>query len=192
VTFFGVATADNRVVDPDTFAGGVPVYIRPQPFGFLLILEGRRGTSNRPISNCGVRNQQGGLIVCGQSRAGVQVQANRPLGNASAVVCDLSPPNIGGVPGVNPPDFGPSQMITDILNDMACRWEDHPNEENSCTFDELGNFAFQRDATERQFCSAPSIGTELELPRGDTLFTAQIADMDGNVGNQMRLIVRIP
>ena len=36
------------------------------------------------------------------------------------------------------------------------------------------------------------IGTELELPSGDTRFTAQLSDDRGNVGNQMQLIVRVP
>ncbi len=93
---------------------------------------------------------------------------------------------------MNPPDFGPSDAITDILNDFACRFDDHPNIESACTFNELGNFAFQRPNTERQFCSAPSIGTELELPSGQTFFTVQLRDTAGNVGNQKQLIVRVP
>jgi hypothetical protein len=193
VTFFGVASADNHIQQPNTVENGIPVYIRPLPFGFLLVIEGRRGTSGFPVSNCGVRDGQGRLIVCGnQPRTGVQVQASRPLGNGSAAVCDLTPPNIGGVPAVNPPDFGPSDTITNILNDFACRFDDHPNVESACTFNELGNFAFQRATTERQFCSAPSIGTELELLSGSTLFTVQISDTAGNVGNRMQLIVRVP
>jgi hypothetical protein len=194
VTFFGVASADNHVQAPDTVENGIPVYIRPLPFSFLLVIEGRRGTSGFPLSNCGIRDGQGRLIVCNAPRAGVQVQASRPLGNGSTAVCDLNPPNIGGVPGVNPPDFGPSDTITDIINDFACRFDDHPNEESACTFDELGNFAFQKPPplSERQFCSAPSIGTELALPSGSTLFTVQLSDTAGNVGNQMQLIVRVP
>jgi hypothetical protein len=197
VTFFGVATGGSHVLTPAAMTNDptpVPIYVRPQPYGFRIVLEGRRGTSGRPIDNCGVLDGQGRLIACtNDPRTGVQVQANRQLGDGSAEVCDTSRPNIGGVPGVNPPDFGPSDTITDILNDFACRFDDHNNMESACTFDDLGNFAFvKEDVTERQFCSAPSVGTEIELPSGETRFTAQLRDSDGNVGNQMQLIVRVP
>jgi hypothetical protein len=144
ITFFGVASADNRVKTPDAFSNdGVPIYVRPLPRNFIIVLEGRPGMANRPVNNCGVRNQFDAIIPCTSSdRAAVQVQANRPLGNGGGAVCDLDAPNGDGVPAVNPPDFGPAQAVTNAINDLACRFDDHSNNENSCTFDVLGNFRF--------------------------------------------------
>jgi hypothetical protein len=193
ITFFGVASADNQVKTPDAVSNdGVPIYERPVPQNFIVVLEGRRGTSNSALANCGVQDGQGSLIVCSNPRTAVQIQANRPLGDGSTAVCDVSEPNIGGVPGIDPPDFGPSQAVTDALNDFACRMDDHPTREGACTFDELGNFDFVSPLSERQFCSAPAVGTEIAFGSGDTRLIAQLRDGAGNIGNQAQIIIRVP
>jgi hypothetical protein len=194
VTFFGVATSFNRVKTPDaTAADGTPIYIPVFPQGFIIVLEGRPGTSGGAVVACGTQDGSGGINFCFNSdRADVEVEADRPLGNGSTVVCDRTGPGIGGVPGVNPTDFGPAQSITDAINDFACRFADFSIRTETCTFNELGNFSFVNRVSTRQFCTAPAIGAELAFPRGDTRLTAQLRDGGGNIGNQKSIIIRVP
>jgi hypothetical protein len=194
VTFFGVATADNHVKEPDAVSNdGIPIYERPFGFGFLLVVEGRPGASNKSLSNCGVVDPETNNIVdCGTDRPTVQAIANRPLGNGSAAVCDLTPPNIGGVPGFNPPNFDNTPAVNNALFDFACRFDDHPFAERACTFDDLGNYSFVDTRSKRQYCTAPSIGVEAEFPVGDTTVRVQLMDSAGNIGDQKSLIIRVP
>jgi YVTN family beta-propeller protein len=191
VTHFGVATADNRVVEPTAFnAEGIPIFERPTSSGFLLVVEGTRGTSGRPVGTLGTVDSPSSGVV----RPDLQIQATRPLGNGSAALCDdgPAPEPLGGVPGIDPPSFGPSQMITDALNDFACRFDVHLTSGTACTLNQLGNFAFVRPNTTTQFCTVPALGRELALPSGETLFTVQLRDTGGNIGNQTQIIVRVP
>jgi hypothetical protein len=194
VTFFGVATSFNQVRTPNATApDGTPIYIRSLPQGFILVLEGRPGTAGGTIVPCGTQDGSGGINFCFTSdRPDVQVEADRPLGNGSTTVCDRSGPGIGGVPGINPPDFGPAPSITDALTDFACRFSDFSIRTETCTFNELGNFSFVNRLSTRQFCTSPAIGAELAFPSGDTRVTAQLRDSGGNIGNQKSIIIRVP
>src|SRR5262249_37056916 len=116
ITFFGIATADNHVRTPiGQTADGKDIYDFPNDFGFIIVAEGRPGTNNRSLAQCGLMGSPGG---CPSGRAAVQILADRPLGNGSPAVCDTTPPNIGGVPAVPSLDFGASQMVTDAINDL--------------------------------------------------------------------------
>lgn len=194
---FGVATAFNVVKTPDAVTeDGVPVYERPVPSGFIIFIEGRKGTSGAAVGRCGVLdpvNQR--LYAClnpgCDDRPDVQVVSDRPLGDGSAAVCDRSGDEIGGVPGFSPPSFADTPAITDALNDLACRFDDHPSFNESCTLDDLGRFSFVDSRTERQFC-IPAIGTELEFPSGDTRLTARLRDTACNIGNEVSIVIRVP
>jgi hypothetical protein len=171
--------------------GGVPVYDRLVGSGFLIIVEGRRGRSNRQIGtvlfNSDPENPG--------ARPDLQLQATRKLGNGSTLVCDRGPaPDapIGGVPGINPPSYELTQAISDALNDFACRFDTHITSSDACTKDDLGNFSFVSGTTQTQFCSVPAVGVELLFPSGDTELTVQLRDQGGNIGNQAKLIVRAP
>jgi len=193
VTFFGIATADNRVRDPIGFEEGIPIYDFPNNFGFVIVIEGRRGASSGPPGILGTMD----FPVQAPTRANVQIQINRNLGDGSAEVCDRGPlPDspIGGVPGVNPPSFANEEMITNAINDLACRFDVHMTSPTACTFDELGNFAFVNPFTTVQFCTAPAVGSEIAFPSGDTLVTVRLSDGSGGspIGPERKLIVRVP
>jgi hypothetical protein len=182
------------VVEPTgTTAGGIPIYDRLTKFGFIVFVEGRPGASGQALSTFGTMDNE----ASGSDRAHLQIQADRALGNGSALVCDRGPlPDpIGGVPGVNPPDFGPSQAVTDLINDFACRFDFHPNSSQACTLDKLGNFAFASEEVvtqTRQYCTAPALGKELALLSGETLLSVQLVDAGGNIGDLAQLIIRVP
>lgn len=195
ITFFGLATADNRVVTPtESNPEGIPIFDRPTRFGFLIVIEGRSGASGLPLSSYGLSGNE----ASAPARADVQVMASRSLGNGSAAVCDVGPlPDlIGGVPGFSPPNFDPaSEAVTDAINDFACRFDLHTTPAQACTLDDLGNFAFAGEevtTTTRQFCSVPAVGAELQFPSGETLLAVQLRDTGGNIGNRGQIIVRVP
>jgi len=182
-------------VEPSgTTLAGTPIYERPTHFGFIILVEGHPGTSGKSLSDYGTAAR----AATGSSRASLQILASNALGDGSPAVCDVGPrPDepIGGVPAVNPIDFGASQQITDAINDFACRFDFHTGADTACTLDELGNFAFASKAVEpgtRQYCAVPAIGRELAFPSGDTTLTVQLVDSGGNVGNTATLILRIP
>jgi hypothetical protein len=189
ITFFGIAQADNVVRTPNgTTDDGVPLYDWPTQAGFIVVVEGRPGTSNRQINlTCGIM----GLPEC-SGRAPVQIIADRALGNGSSAVCDTTPPNIGGVPAVPDLVFGSDQSTTNAINDFACRFDTHPQTTVACTFDELGNFSYVDSRTTAQFCSVPALGQELALKPGITRFKAQLADVSGNIGSMSEIAIRVP
>jgi hypothetical protein len=188
-----LATADNHVVEPvDATPDGIPIYARPNSFGFIIVVEARPGSSGRPIDSGGVMTEEGGIIGFADF-PGLQILANRPLGNGSAIVCDIGPPPaaIGGVPAVNPVDFTQS----DALADFACRFVVHTAGTDSCTLNDLGNFAFastEVTSQTRQFCSVPAVGREIMFPTGETELTVRIRDTGGNAGPPASIIVRVP
>jgi hypothetical protein len=182
------------VVQPSgTTLDGIPIYERPNTFGFIIVVEGRPGSSKKTLSTYGTVDNQ----ASGSSRADLQIRANQSLGNGSSAVCDLgpAPDPIGGVPGADPIDFGPSQPVTDAINDFACRFDMHNTSSTACTLDELGNFAFASEEVvvqTRQYCTAPAISRELAFPSGDTLLAVQLVDSAGNLGDEVRLVLRVP
>jgi hypothetical protein len=139
--------------------------------------------------------EQGVTPQCGDGRAALEILADRPLGNGSPAVCDMSPPNVGGVPAVPSLDFASSQA-TNAINDLACRFDLHPVSTRSCTLDERGNFAFVHDSpgdrAQMQYCSArPVLNAEAAFPLGLTRLRLRIKDNAGNVGNQVEIAILI-
>jgi hypothetical protein len=181
------------VESKQTTVDGIPIYEVPNNFGFIIVVEGRPGSSGKPLSTFGTVDNQ----ASGSSRADLQVRADRRLGNGSKTVCDLGPlPDpIGGVPGPEDIDLGSAQAVTDAINDFACRFDVHNTSATACTLDDLGNWAFASDEVvlqTRQFCTAPAIGREMAFPSGDTLLTVQLVDTGGNLGDEAKLVLRIP
>ncbi len=173
---------------------GIPIYDFPNPFGFIIVVEGRPGTSGRSLVACGVFEKPG----CQSGVASVQILANRPLGNGSPAVCDTTEPNIGGVPGVSSLTFDGSPAVNDAINDLACRFDSHETSATACTFDELGNFAYVRDRpgdpvkSTLQYCNVPVVGSEIAFPSGLTRLKVQLVDSSGNIGNQAVIAIRVP
>ena len=97
----------------------------------------------------------------------------------------------GGIAGVNPPDFGATQSITDVLTDFACRFQVSPVG-SPCTLDSNGNsnlLSPSGNSTYRQFCHAVS-GIDA-FPLGDTILTLQLRDTSQNLGPSQQIVVRV-
>ena len=193
ITYFGIATADNHVRTPvGTTGDGVPIFQWPTNFGFIMVLEVRRGLSNVPPGTFGTMDQP----ALGSEPAAVQILAENTLGNGSTEVCDTALPDIGGVPGVPGLNFDQSPMVVAAINDFACRFAVQVTSSGACTLNELENPSYVESQlpfrTELQYCSVPSHGFELSLPSGLTRFVAQVADAQGNIGDQKSIAIQIP
>lgn len=182
--------ADNRYNPGDligTDPSGIPIYRRPLGTGFVIVVESKRGPNNRPVGTSSFNSD--GL-------PNLQIQVNRTLGDGSPEVCDNRAPLIGGVPGINPPSFASNQMITDTINDLACRFVDgQGNSEararsEACVLFDDGEFDFFDNTSTAQYCSTV-VPNAMRFPIGDTLVTVRISDTGGEVGPVRQMIVRV-
>lgn len=150
---------------------------------FLFVIEGARGTSNRdPGEN---------LLTVGSERPDVQVLVDRYIGDGSALICDSGPSPIpfGGVPGIDPPLFGPGADVTAALQDMACRFSIQKTSADACTRDRFGQFSFLGTATRKQFCFAVPVTAAFQ--DDDTVIAVQLVDTVGNVGPKREIVLRV-
>lgn len=182
ITFFGVTAADDSLEQPsDMTSDQIPIYQQPFGFGFKLVVEahGRPGSSTFTTSGT----------------PDLQIQSTRDLGNGSAAVCDVEPPNFGGVPGIDPPRLEDPGAIADALNDFGCRFIDGTGapEGRSCAeacvkYDD-GEFHCVNGDTDMQYCAAVTM--PMRFPDGDTLVTVRVRNVQDQLGPPAQLIVRV-
>jgi hypothetical protein len=185
VTRIGLADATGVPLLPTGIEAGLSVYRVPFPSGFLVFLEGRPGVTGLPLGFLTTNRSPFDASV----RSDLQIQVTRPLGDGSPASCDNSAPDLGGVPGIDPPDFSVAQEISDTLNDLSCRFSTFDESQFPCTQDGSSNFAFVTPNTTRQFCVL--ISNAIAFPAGDTTLTARLRDSGGNAGSPQSIIVRV-
>jgi hypothetical protein len=176
---------------------GVPIFDFPNNFGFLIVAEARSGTSRVRVAQCGTMGA--GLSgACDDGVAALKIIADKPFGNGSPAVCDDGPLGeepLGGVPAVPSLDF--AQAPSGTINDLACRFDVHPNSMVACTLDEGGNFRYVLDrqgdpvVSSIQFCSSPVLGLELALQPGLTRLMLQLKDEARNLGNLAEIAIQV-
>lgn len=147
---------------------------------FVIVVEGvpgvhgiAPGTSLRPVPP--------------SNRPDLQIESTRTLGqNPPKAPCDTS----GGVPGVNPPDFGPDPSITDALNTFACRFDPSITAGSPCTFtDSSGDPKLINPGAAVQFCDF--VGETSAFPPGDSIVTVKLRDTAGNLGPPNQIVIRV-
>jgi hypothetical protein len=180
IVFFGVTSAENRLRDP-TITTPVPVYELPFGSGFYLVVE-----ADGRVGGGSLTYREGG-------RPDLEIQATRDLGNGSTAVCDVEAPNIGGVPGIDPPQL--EDPPADALNDLGCRFVDgegFPHGRTcaeACIRFEDGEFDCKSDEARAQFCAL--VSAAMPFPSGDTLVTVRVRDALGAIGPPDQLIIRV-
>jgi hypothetical protein len=153
--------------------------------GFLLVIEANPQPGGATVGTS--------VPVPGSAnRPDMQVESDRNLGDGSPEVCDTQGAPIGGgVPGIDPVNFGPGQTITNALTDFACRLSAF-QPSSPCTLNRNGGFAVLTpgglSSSGRQFCHA--VRTIEEFPVNDTVLTAQSRDIGGAIGPQKQIVVR--
>ncbi len=176
------------LLQPSGMSGDIPVYTPLFGYGFSIVVEAKAGSSHA---------RAGSLTFNQGSAPDLQIQVTRSLGDGSPAVCDDTPPIIGGVPAINPPNFGSDAFVADRLNDLGCRFVDGAgrkagracDEATSCVLGFDGQFGCVAPDTIVQFCGF--IGQILTFPSGDTLVTARVRDVQGNLGPAKQLIIRV-
>ena len=192
ITFLGLTRADDVLLEPSGMAGSTPIYQPLFGYGFSIIVEAKPGAS---------RARVGTATFSSGGAPDLQIEATRALGNGSALVCDDgsgSPPVLGGVPAINPPNFGSNPTVVDTINDLACRFIDGTGQKvgrtcgdsTSCVLGSDGQFTCVAPDTTVQFCGF--MGQTLAFPSGDTVITARARDVQQNLGPAKQLIVRVP
>jgi hypothetical protein len=201
ISYFGIAAPDGCAACPGVpncncgasptptpeFDGqGRQVFTVGFGSGFLLVIEAKPGFSGATVGTF--------VPVPGSaSRPDMQVEATENLGNGSAAICDTQSAQDGGggIPGIDPPDFGPGQPITNALQDFACRLSAF-QPTTPCTLNRFGAFAVLTPGGitggGRQFCHI--IRTIEEFPVDTTILTAQATDMGGSIGPTKQIVVR--
>lgn len=193
ITFFGVTRANDTLISPSGVnEQGHPIYQRTFASGFSLVIEGRPGGLNSPVGNSTFDWSPSNPARLPD----LLIVVSRPLGNGSPAVCDEAPPNLGGVPAASLPEaLPPEQMVTDAINDLACRFKNGSGvpagrgADEACIVFEDGRYRFLDSRTTRQFCGF--IGEPLLFPPGDTVVTARIRDGQGLWSAPSSIVVRI-
>jgi hypothetical protein len=194
ITYFGIATAQNRVPTPIGIDDlGRQIF---QPFcrsGFFIVVEARSNpnTGNLDVGRVTLDSDLGNPAV----RPDLQLLASNGLGNGSEIVCDHnaglgSEPPFGGVPGFNLLDFDPnSQAVANALNDIGCRFRVH-TVLDPCTTSAFGTFRFVNAQTSIQFCSELTVDAFWAFPVGDTVLAVQLRDFDERLGHRQEIVIR--
>jgi hypothetical protein len=184
ITHFGAARADGYPVQPVSIEKGIPTYLTSAGAGFMLVVEAKPGLAGHEVGRRVFAHVPNDPSV----RPDLEIISNRPLGNGDPRVCDSRRPNIGGIPAAQ--SFAETQAITDAINDFACRFETHNDNESACTVNANGDFAFVNPETTQQFCMA--VARAWEFPVGDTILTVRVRDVKGNPGPPKQVRIRRP
>ncbi|MEO8604924.1 MAG: hypothetical protein ABI629_20320, partial [bacterium] len=191
ITTFGVTT----LLDPQLPIGldeaGRPIFYKEFGQDFFVILEARAGAGTNRF------NPGPFSAPYGDGEApDMQMIVSRPLGDGSPVVCDISPPDFGGVPATVPFQFSDAGIPQDIVHDMGCRFADGAgnfqavqSDDTACTRSNRTTFGFGfADRSSRlQFCGR--IVSAWAFPDGDTIVAARVKDQQNREFGAVREIV---
>ena len=190
ISFFGVTSADNSLQTPTaTDPSGIPIYAWPFGISFQLVVEARGRFRSEDVGHLGSTFAAGGT-------PDLQIQSTRNLGNGSAAVCDVTAPNFGGVPGIDPPQLEDPGAIADALNDFGCRFVNGDGGRSGRACSEAcvrfadGEYHCVDSDADVEFC-AP-IDQALRFPSGDTLLSVRARDALNQLGPAAQIIIRIP
>lgn len=191
ITYFGIARADGFALNPSTVDNeGRPVFIRPQGHGLIIVLEAKPGTSRRLV---------GASAFDDSGFPDLQLLVSAALGDGRAAICDTTPPDIGGVPGVPSLSFDPVPAVINAVNDLGCRVDDgqgnpfgRRNTGDACTRSNAANsfgYGFVDDTSAIQFCLP--VASAWYFHEDDTTIAARVRDTFGNIGAVREIVVRV-
>lgn len=193
ISYIGVARGDSTVVEPIDQIGEIKIFARGGT-NFSIVVEADSGSSG--IAPCTYAAECAFNDRPDDGLPDLQVLVSEPLGDGSNAVCDDEAPEFGGVPATSPPSFTLDPDTIAALNDLGCRFRDGTGRtQGRGLFDECTVFAdgtphYVSSDSELQFCA--HITSPLEFPRGDTLVTARVRDLNGVYSAPAQIIIRVP
>jgi hypothetical protein len=187
ITYFGVASADGNALEPvDQDEDRRPIYERLHGSGLILVVEGRPGMDGREL----------GITTVGDPLPDMQMLSARTLGDGNPQVCDIMPPNLGGVPGVSDLQFADRDAVRAAVNDLGCRFDNGEGTPggreflDACTRSNDGfGFGFVDPGSTLQFCAV--VDGSWAFPNGDTILAARLRDEGGSLGMRREIVVRV-
>ncbi len=188
----GLARGDSTLVNPVGEENGIKVYERGGT-NFTIVIEAASATTAVPACTYAPECDFGQRPA--DDLPDLQVLVSEPLGDGSSEVCDNVAPVFGGVPAIVPPSFSLDPDTVAALNDLGCRFRDgNGRPRGRGLFDECvafddGSFGYVAEDSEIQFCA--QITSPLEFPRGDTVVTARVRDVNGTYSAPQQIIIRV-
>jgi hypothetical protein len=126
----------------------------------------------------------------------LQIESSRFLGTPTPATCPPEPGvTVTGIQGFDPPNFGPSQAVTNALQDFAEGFNYVTTSSGACTYDGNGNFGYlnplptPNDSSIRQYCHLVS-STSAPFPPEGTVLTVQLQDTAKNIGPTAQIVVK--
>ena len=131
------------------------------------------------------------------NRSDLQIESNRPMGdNPTTAVCDKGPAEHGGggIPGIDPPSFDENnQVISDTLNDFACRFQVFTASAPCTKVDPTQEpilLTTGAPINTIQYCDL--VTPVAAFPPGDSIVTVRARDVNGNTGQSKQVVIRVP
>jgi hypothetical protein len=195
ITHFGITNAQSDPIAPSGIdAEGRPIFIQQLGFGLHVVLEARSGTSGRRAGEHTTSYDLSGAM----QDPDLQMILERPLGDGNPMPCDISLPDIGGVPATVPLEFQDTPETYEHIEDMGCRFDNgrgdhlgHRDSLDACTRTNQGfGESFVDRASSIQFCTG-AIDSAWSFPDGPTIVKARVKDTFGNFGSEREIVVRI-
>jgi hypothetical protein len=172
---------------PQFDSEGRQIFENPYGYGFRLVVEGKKGTSQVAVGT--TLQPPPTPVPPGQltTRPDLQIEGSQPMGIFTSL-CDP----YGGIQGISPPDFGPSVDVTNALWNFSCRFQAF-NTTDTCLLDAYGNpnaLANPSGAPTVQFCDVVTVTKA--FPPGDSILTVQLRDTSQNLGPTAQAVIRVP
>ena len=186
ITAFGIADNNGTfIVSSQTDSLNRPIFVHQGGADFIIFVEGRPGPSRLRVGT----DLLNSVPFDPRRQPDLQIESSANLGTGTSAVCDKDLPTPGGVPAIDPPDFGPLQPVSDALNDFSCRFKLFSETDFACTQDRSGNYVFGSAGSTVQFCIL--VNSALTFPAGDTVLSARLLDTAGQAGPMAQIVVRV-
>jgi hypothetical protein len=170
----------NGYPTPTPFVGpGPQVFVVDKDSDFTIVVEAKPG-----VDHVTVPTDPGVPPLSIDHRPNLQIEGTRDMGVPGPTPC------MGGIQGIDPPDFGPSLTITSALQSFACQFASF-TPLLPCTLDPVGNKNYLSPMSTGQFCDQ-TVQPAQAFQLGDTVLTVQLQDNMGVLGPTAQIVVRLP
>jgi len=195
ITHFGITNAQGDPVPVTGFDdAGRPIFALQLGSGLHVVAEARAGRSGRRAGEHTTSYEERGTA----QDADLQIILSDALGDGDPTICDVVPPDLGGVPATVPLEFDDAPVTLDHIEDMGCRFDNGRGEHlgrrdsiEACTRTNQGfGESFVDRASSIQYCTGV-VATDWAFRVGRTVVKGRVKDTFGSFGAPREIVVRI-